>query len=388
MPFKEPSLTFGIEEEYHLVDRRTRDLAHAPEGMLRDCEAALGSQVSPEFLRSQIEIGTAPVSTFKEARAELIRLRGMIAKAANRHGLAPIAAGSHPFALPHDTETTDKERYQDLARDLAGVIRGLAVCGMHVHAAIEDEDLRVDLMNQARYFLPHLLTLSTSSPFWRGGNTGLKSFRLSVLNRMPRTGLPGLFSGWDEYQRTVSVLVDAGIIEDATKIWWDLRPSARFPTLEMRITDVCPRIEDALSIAALYLCFLRMLLRQRRANLKWRTYPISLIEENRWRAQRYGVTGELLDLGKGKLVPVRDLVEEIIDMTAEDADALDCKAEIANLRNIVDAGTSADRQVTLYESRIAEGASEHDALLSVVDMLIDETIAGTPMTAEIAAERV
>jgi glutamate---cysteine ligase / carboxylate-amine ligase len=370
---KAPSLSFGIEEEFHLVDVKTRELAVAPKELLSQLEKNIGSQVSPEFLRSQIEIGTKPVSTFAAARTELNRLRKIVVDAARQHGLAPLASGTHPFAQPAATETTDKERYNDLDRDLAGAIRGLAACGMHVHAGIEDEDLRIDLMNQARYFLPHLLTLSTSSPFWRGVNTGLKSYRLTALRRLPRSGLPGLFASWAEYQRTLAVLIDAGVIDDGSKIWWDLRPSARFPTLEMRICDVCPRMEDTLTIAATYLCILRMLWRRRKSNLKWRTYPISLIEENRWRAQRYGVSGELLDLSVGSLIPVSDLIEELCEIIAEDAKALDCEREILNLRVIAREGTSADRQVRVWNSALSAGASEHDALVAVVDHLVAET---------------
>lgn len=370
---KAPTLTFGIEEEFHLVDLATRDLAVAPEGLLNELKRHIGSQVSPEFLRSQIEIGTKPVSTFADARAELNRLREIVVVSARRHGLAPVASGTHPFAQPNDTETTDKERYKELDRDLAGAIRGLAACGMHVHAGIEDDDLRIDLMNQARYFLPHLLTLSTSSPFWRGLDTGLKSYRLTVLRRLPRSGLPGLFASWSEYQRTLAVLIDAGIIEDGSKIWWDLRPSARFPTLEMRICDVCPRIDDALSIAAAYLCILRMLWRRKKSNLKWRTYPISLIEENRWRAQRYGVSGALLDLSIGALVPFPELTWELCDLIAEDAHALDCEQEIANLKVITRDGTSADRQQRVWKRALGGGLDERDALIAVVDQLIEET---------------
>jgi carboxylate-amine ligase len=370
---KAPSLTFGIEEEFHLVDRETREVAVAPEAMMKALEADVGSQVSPEFLRSQIEIGTKPLSSFKDARAELSRLRRVIVEVAGQYGLAPVASGTHPFAQPGETETTDKERYKDLDRDLAGAIRGLATCGMHVHAGIEDEDLRIDLMNQARYFLPHLLTLSTSSPFWRGIDTGLKSYRLTVMSRLPRSGLPGLFASWGEYQRTLAVLIDAGVIEDGSKIWWDLRPSARFPTLEMRICDVCPRIDDAMAIAAAYLCILRMLWRRKRSNLKWRTYPISLIEENRWRAQRYGVSGALLDLSLGSLVPFVDLVDELCELVAEDAVALDCEREIGHLRQIARGGTSADRQLETWKRALALGYDERRAFLAVVDELTAET---------------
>jgi carboxylate-amine ligase len=345
-----PSFSFGIEEEFHLIDVKTRDLAVAPDDLLSDLAKSVGSQVSPEFLRSQIEIGTKPLTSFALARDELSRLRKTLVDAARDHGLAPLASGTHPFAQPAAAATTDKERYNELDRDLAGAIRGLAACGMHVHAGIEDEDLRIDLMNQARYFLPHLLAVSTSSPFWRGVNTGLKSYRVTALRRLPRSGVPGIFASWAEYQRTLSVLIDAGIIEDGSKIWWDLRPSARFPTLEMRICDVCPRISDALTIAASYLCILRMLWRRKLHNLKWRTYPISLIEENRWRAQRYGVSGELLDLSRGCLVPIPDLIEELCGLIAEDATALECESEIANLRLIAKEGTSADRQLRTWNS--------------------------------------
>jgi carboxylate-amine ligase len=368
-----PSLTFGIEEEFHLVDLESRDLARAPKAFFADLEHVLGKQVSPEFLRSQIEIGTKPHSSFADARAELAHLRRAIVEASAAYGMAPIASGTHPFAQPDAAETTDKERYQDLDRDMAGAIRGLAACGMHVHAGIEDEDLRIDLMNQARYFLPHLLTLSTSSPFWRGLDTGLKSYRLTVMRRLPRSGLPGLFASWSEYQRTLAVLIDAGIIEDGSKIWWDLRPSARFPTLEARICDVCPLIEDTLTIAATYVCVLRMLWRQRQQNLKWRTYPISLIEENRWRAQRYGASGELLDLSNGELAPFRTLMSELGALIAEDAAALGCDSEIARLDDISLNGTSADRQLGVWRNALDAGADEREALVAVVDHLIEET---------------
>jgi len=204
-------------------------------------------------------------------------------------------------------------------------------------------------------------------------NTELKSYRLTALRRLPRSGLPGLFASWAEYQRTLAVLIDAGVIDDGSKIWWDLRPSARFPTLEMRICDVCPRLEDTLTIAAAYLCILRMLWRRKKSNLKWRTYPISLIEENRWRAQRYGVSGELLDLSIGSLIPVSDLIEELCEIIAEDAKVLECEREISNLRVIARDGTSADRQVRVWKSTLSTGASERDALVAVVDHLIAET---------------
>jgi carboxylate-amine ligase len=375
MTLKEPSFMFGIEEEYHLVDLATRDLAAAPEPLMKACEAALGGQVAPEFLRSQIEVGTRPCKTFAEAAQDISHLRTTIARLAKEHGLAPIAASTHPFARARALATTEKERYQVLARDLAGVGRRMAICGMHVHAAIEDDELRIDLMNQVRYFLPHLLVLSTSSPFWEGEDTGLKSYRLAIVQEMPRTGLPGRFAGWDEYRATVDVLVKAKVIEDATKIWWDLRPSARFPTLEMRITDVCTRMSDGLAIAALYLSLCRMLYRLRRANQSWRTYPVFLLEENRWRAQRYGVGGTLFDFGKGELVAFADLLDELIALVAEDAAALGCAEEVAHAPTILARGTSADRQIADYKCAREEGLGHEQALKSVVDKLIVATVA-------------
>lgn len=373
---KPPSFTFGIEEEYHLVDLHTRDLAAAPADLMAACEEDLGKQVAPEFFRSQIEIGTQPCSSFAQAREELSRLRATIARRAAEFGLAPIAASTHPFARKARLETTPKERYLALARDFGGIGRRLSICGMHVHVAIEDADNRIDLMNQVRYFLPHLLMLSTSSPFWEGEDTGLKSYRLSIFHELPRTGLPQRFESFGEYQRTIDVLVRAGVIEDATKVWWDLRPSARFPTLEMRVTDVCPRMEDALTIAALYVCIVRMLTRIKERNQRWRTYPVFLVEENRWRAQRYGVDDKLFDFGKGTLVPFADLIEELIQLIQEDAAELGCLAEIERARSIVLNGTGADRQLNLLEEQLGRGVDRDQAMKGVVDMLIKETVAG------------
>jgi carboxylate-amine ligase len=377
MSLIEPTFTVGIEEEYHLVDRQTRDLvAEAPTALMAACEARLGGQVSPEFLRSQIEIGTRPCATIPEARAELIRLRGTIASEAEHHGLAPIAASTHPFARAAQQLHTDKDRYHVLANDLAGVGRRLVVCGMHVHVGIEDDELRVDLINQARYFLPHLLVLATSSPFWEGEDTGLKSWRLAIFRELPRTGLPGRFGSFDEYRSTVDVLVKAKVIDDASKIWWDLRPSARFKTIELRVTDVCTRLDDALTVAALFQCLCRMLFRLRRNNQSWRTYPVFLLEENRWRAQRYGIGGTLFDFGKGELAPISALMEEVLDLTREDALALRCEAHILCARDIVANGTSADRQVARFQECMRNGASRDDALKAVVDHLIAETCEG------------
>jgi carboxylate-amine ligase len=377
MPPSEPSLTVGIEEEYHLVDVGTRALVtEAPVGFMAECEQALGPQVAPEFLRSQVEVGTRPCRTLAEARADLRRLRASVIACAGRHGLAPIAASTHPFAQPGQSLHTDRERYHTLARDLAGVGRRLLISGMHVHVGIEDDEQRIDLMNQLRYFLPHLLVLTTSSPFWEGEDTGLKSWRLAIFRELPRTGLPGRFNSWDEYRQTVDVLVRGKVIEDASKIWWDLRPSARFQTLEMRITDICTLSEDAVTVAALFVCIARMLHRLRRNNQSWRTYPVFLLEENRWRAQRYGLSGSLFDFGRGELVPYADLLEEILALIHEDAIALGCLDEVLGARRIVAEGTSADRQLACFTAALTAGASRQEALEAVVDHLIAESRRG------------
>jgi len=372
---KQPSFTIGIEEEYLLVDRTTRDLVREmPPALFESCDRALCGQVAREFLKSQIEVETRVHETVHAAGAELKSLRQTVAGLAAQHGLAPIAASTHPFARWGAQQATERERYQSIAKDLAGVGRRLVVCGMHVHVGVNNDELRIDLMNQARYFLPHLLVLSTSSPFVEGEDSGLKCYRLAAYNELPRTGLPERFGSWAEYRHTVDLLVRNGVIEDASKVWWDLRPSERFPTLELRIPDVCTLIDDAVCVAALYVSILRMLYRIRRANQMWRPYPRFLLSENRWRAQRYGVAGTLFDFGKGELVPFGDLVDELLALVREDADALGCLREVEHARTIVAHGTSADRQVARFNRGLADGASREEALRGVVDGLIAETL--------------
>lgn len=371
-------LTIGIEEEYLLVNPETRDLAIDPPGaILQDCEALIGDAggaVSPEFLRAQIEVGTPVCYSIAEARERITRLRSCVAKAAEGHGLRPIAASTHPFAEWSIQRHTDKDRYNVLAEDMQHLAKRLLICGMHVHVGVEDPELRNDLLNQVTYFLPHLLALTTSSPFWQGRNMGLMCYRLSVFDEMPRTGLPERFDSHGEYTRHVASLVNAGLIEDASKIWWDIRASARFPTIEMRIADVCTSVEDGITIAALYACLLSMLARLRRNNQRWRIYSNMLVQENRWRAQRYGFSRGLVDFGKGQIVDYADLLEEILSLVREDAERLDCVAEVENARNIISRGTSAHRQVEIYNKAKTDGADEAEALQSVVDWLIDETV--------------
>lgn len=377
MAIAEPAFTLGVEEEYLLVCPHSGALAaDPPETLVEDCARELGEQVTNEFLRAQVEIGTRVCANIGEVRAELKRLRGAVAAACARHGLAPLAASTHPFGDWRAQDYVRKERYEDLAQDMQAVVRRLLICGMHVHVGIEDEETRIDLMNQARYFLPHLLCLTTSSPFWQGRDTGLKSYRLTVFDSMPRTGLPEPLASWADYRRMIRQMTRAGLVQDGSKIWWDLRPSARFPTLEMRICDVCPRMEDALTVAALFQCLLRMLHRLRAANQRWRDYPNMLIHENRWLAQRYGSRARLVDFGKGTLVPYGDLVEELLELVAEDARALGCEAEVARAREIAREGTSAERQLAVFEAA-GGAAGGRRALAEVARHLIAETVAGT-----------
>lgn len=372
-----PPFTIGIEEEYLLIDPETRDLAaDPPTSILQECNRRTGDRVTPEFLRAQIEVGTKVCNSIAEVTAELRKLRRCIADVAQEHGLAIIASSSHPTADWGAQMYTDKERYQILAQDMQTLARRLLICGMHVHVGIDDEDLRIDLMNQVAYFLPHLLALSTSAPFWRGRNTGLKSYRMAVWNELPRTGLPPHFASFGEYQRMLKTLVRAGIIEDATKLWWDVRPSDRFPTLEMRMTDICARMEDTICVAALYRCLLRMLWRLRESNQRWRIYDRFMVAENRWRAQRYGFDEGLIDFGKGRIIPYADLLEEILDLVRPDAEFFDCVAEVEHSRTILKRGTSAHRQLALFEEARRAGKDDAMALRDVVDMLREETVAG------------
>lgn len=372
-----PPFTIGVEEEYLLVDKESRALViDPPQSLIGECEEILGDQVTSELLRSQVEVGTKVCNNVQEARVELVRLRGAIIEVAGRHGLAPIASSTHPFSPWTEQKQTEKDRYMQLTTEMQAAARRLVICGMHVHVGINDDSLRIDLMNQMGYFLPHLLALSCSSPFWEGLDTGLKSYRLTIFDALPRTGLPERFQSFAEYKRHVDILINAGVMEDSTKIWWDLRPSNRYPTLETRIMDVCTRVDDAIALAAILVCTLRMLYRLRQANQRWRIYTPMLIRENRWRAMRYSFDEGLIDFAKGDIVPFEDLIEEILQLICEDAEALGCMEEVASVRNILQRGTSAHRQLKAYEFAEASGCSKDECLKAVVDRLIEDTANG------------
>lgn len=369
-----PDFTIGIEEEYLLTDAGTGALAPAPDGLMDACRDALGDQVSPEFLDCQIEVGTGVCRGIAEARADLGHLRRTIAGIAGEHGLRPIAASCHPFSDWRDQDTTDRPRYRELARDMRDVGRRMLICGMHVHVGIANRETRIDLMNRLVTYLPHLLALSVSSPFWSGQDTGLASYRLGVFDNMPRSGLPPRLDGWADWEHRVALLTDLGIIADASKIWWDLRPSDAFPTLETRICDVCPRMEDTLTLAALIQSLMRGLHRDHS------TAPpdddLFLLAENRWRAQRHGTTAGLIDLAEKRILPMEESLAALLDRLAPHATALACAPDVARATDILRDGTAAERQRRVRDAALAGGADEAEAMRAVVAHLADAFTAG------------
>jgi carboxylate-amine ligase len=375
----EPAFSLGIEEEYLLVDLATRDLvADPPAELLQRCIAETDGRVSPEFLRSQLEVKTSVCGSVSAMRAQLAALRRKVCEISADYGIAPVAAATHPFARsPNRPAHTQEQRYSAIAREVQGGAGRMIICGMHVHVGLDDDELRIDVMNQLTYFVPHLLALSCSSPFWQGDDMGMQSFRLMLLSSLPRTGLPERFDSYGEFRRHLDALVRNGLIEDTTKIWWDIRPSSRYPTLETRVFDCCTHLDDAVCLAALNLSVVRMLYRLRRENKSWRRYPRMLIAENRWRAMRFGTDASLLDLARGELVPFPELLEELLAIVHDDAVALDCLAETEHARMILKRGSSAHQQQDVYQSARKQGATDSEALSAVVGWLAKTTCAGT-----------
>jgi carboxylate-amine ligase len=373
-----PSFTVGIEEEYLLVDRASRDVTlEPPPDLFARCRSiAGGGLVETELLRSQIEVGTRVCATVAEARRDLADLRRTISDVAGDYGLAPVAASTHPFAEWHLQHQTHKSRYDLLFRDMQSLARRLLICGMHVHVGIEDNELRVLLLNQFNAYLPLLLSLSTSSPFWQGEDTGLKSYRLTVFDNFPRSGLPEQFADYDDYCRHIDILQRAGVLEDATYIWWDHRISARYPTLEIRIADVCTHLDAAAGIAALIQCILHYLYRMHRDRVQVPVHSRFLVDQNRWRAMRYGLDEGLVDFARARVVPVGELLSEILELTRPDADELGCSRELEQVLDIPERGSSAHRQLAVYQAGLDEGLESTEALCRVVDWLMEETING------------
>jgi carboxylate-amine ligase len=366
---KPPSLTIGIEEEHQIIDPQTRELKSYITQILDDSKLILRQQVKAELHQSMVEVGTEVCRTPAEARAELVRLRREIISVVARNGLKIAAAGTHPFSSWVTQEITPFERYLGVKQDMQDLAQQLLIFGTHVHVGIEDREFLIDAMNVARYFVPHILCLSASSPFWMGRNTGLQSYRSIIFRHFPRSGIPPLFNSWSELTGLVDTLVETNCIPDGTKLWWDVRPNWKYPTLEFRVCDVCTRVDEAVCVAALFQALIAKLWKLRRDNLTFRLYPLSLIEENKWRAVRYGLGGKLLDLGKRAEVPVPELIHEFIEWFLGDVlDELGTRKEAEYAFKILEEGGSANRQIATFE-RTGD-------LKDVVDQLIRETAEG------------
>ena len=368
--------TLGIEEEFQIVDPRTRELRSHVVEILEEGVTLLGEQIKPEMIQSMVEVGTGICRNIQEARADITNLRSVISSLARKNGLVIIAASTHPISRWQDQKIFDDERYELLVQELKTVARSLLIFGLHVHVGIPDRDRQIHIMNAARYFLPHVLALSTSSPFWMAHNTGLKSYRCEIFKQFPRTDIPDHFDSYSSFERYIDLLVRTKCIDNGKKIWWDVRPHPFFPTLEFRVCDIPTRIDDTIAIAALFQAIVAKLNTLIEKNLGFRLYRRLLIQENKWRAVRYGLDGMMIDFGKQKEVPTRDLIHELLDFVDDVVDPLGSRKEIEHIHTIMQRGTSADEQLEVYNN------SNND-LNSVVDLLIDRTVENVPTTAQI-----
>ena len=360
--------TIGVEEEFQIIDPATCELRSHVSELVAAASPSIGEQVKHELHQSIVEMGTKICENVPELRIEMHRTRSELVAAAERVGLQVAAAGTHPFSSWIDQVISPGERYKNIVEELQQLARSLLIFGMHVHVAMPDGQTTIDLMNAVRYFLPHLLTLSTSSPFWMGRNTGLKSFRTTVFRRFPRTGVPDYFGSWGEYENYINLLIRLNCIDNAKKIWWDVRPHPSFGTLEFRMCDVTTRVEEAVTIAALTQAIVVKLHRLYERNMGFRLYRRTLIEENKWRAARYGIDGKLIDFGKQTEVPMRDLALELLEFVDDVLDDLGSRSAVEYVHTILREGTSADRQLRVYEST--------RDLKAVVRHLVQETRAG------------
>lgn len=371
---------FGIEEEYFVNDAAKRDAARARvQEFFGACRRDFPHEIHREMLEPQVEIATAPCLDFAEARERLTTLRGALGDIARRHDLSIMASGTHPLAVWSRVRPTNQPRYGKVMHDLQMLGSRTVVCGMHVHVEVPDLEQRVDLMNRIQRYLPLLLALSTSSPFWQAQRTGLLGYRLACYRELPRTGLPDLFESAADYQRYIDTLVAARAIENSTYVWWLIRPSLKHPTLELRVADSCTRLDDTIAIAALYRCLVRHLCNNPTLNAGQTGASRAINEENGWRAQRYGIHGSFVDEASRTAKPVGQVLDEVLDMVREDGKALGCERELDLARWIIARGTSADRQLTLYTEGLGRGLSNRDALAGVVDWLASETVGEAPM---------
>ncbi len=364
-----PVFSVGIEEEYQIIDPHTRELKSYITQILEEGQRILGHQMKPEFQQSMVEIGTTVCRNMQEARSELLRLRREIIHLAEKHGLWIAAAGTHPFSSWTTQDITPLERYRGIKKDMQIVADQLLIFGTHIHIGIPDREFLIEAMNVIRSILPEMLCLSTSSPFWEGRNTGFKSYRTIIFGHFPRTGIPRIFRSWGEFEDLVHALQRSNCIPDGSKLWWDVRPHYKFPTLEIRICDVCTRVDEALSIVAILQAVVYKLWKMRQDNMTFRAYPAPLIEENKWRATRYGLEGNLVDFGRMSEMPARDLIRRLLDLLMRDAaDELGSHRELEYAYRIIEKGSSADRQLLKF----LETADLH----AVVDQLVAETKEG------------
>lgn len=360
--------TVGIEEEFQIIDAETRDLRSSVTQILAGGRNRLGEQIKKEMFQHMVEVGTVICADVNEARREVIHLRKTVSELAAELGRKVVAAGTHPFAEWQTMQITDDARYHSLTVDLQEIARSIAVYGLHVHVGVEDRDLAIDIMNEARYFLPHILALSVNSPFWEGRDTGLKSNRSIIWGRMPRSGIPDLFSSWDDYLHFVDTLLRTNSIDEPKKIWWDIRPHPTFKTLEFRVCDMPTRVDESIMLAALFQAVVVKLYKLRSLNLGFRVYQRALIMENRWRAVRYGIDGDLIDFGKVKEVPMRALALELLEFVDDVVDDLGSREALQTVHTVLREGTGADRQLKVYR--------QTGDLRAVVDYLVEETMRG------------
>ena len=366
----QPTFTIGIEEEFQLVDGETYELRSHVSQMLKEAQPTLGDQIKPEFLQSVVEVGTKVCADITAAAAQVRLLRAALEQLAAQHGLHIAAAGTHPWADWRDQEVTENERYRSLVQDMQDVVRALTIFGLHVHIGIEDRRRAIEIMNEARYFLPHLLALSANSPFWRGRQTGLHSYRCVICDRFPRTGIPEAFGSCDEFENLVDTMVRTGCIDNGRRIWWDIRPHPYFKTLEFRICDMQTTAEETLMLAALMQAIVAKLYRLRERNLGFRQYHRSLLMENRWRAMRHGLEGRLIDFGKEQEVPIADLLEELLAFVDEVVDDLGSRPYVEYARSVIAAGNGAQRQLATY--------AQTGDLRAVMARIVHETAVTVP----------
>jgi carboxylate-amine ligase len=360
--------TLGVEEEYQVIDPNTRELTSHEQKIVEIADEILEGQVKAEMHQAVVEVGTVICKDIKEVRSQVTHLRKTISEVASSLGLRIAAAGTHPFSEWEKQLITVHPRYDEIVQELQDAARSNLIFGLHVHVGIEDREMAIHIYNSVRYFLPHIYALSTNSPFWEGRNTGFKSFRTKVFDKFPRTGIPDFFSGAGEYERYVNLLVQTKCIDNAKKIWWDVRVHPFYPTIEFRICDVPLTVDETVTITALIQALVAKLYILRRSNLNFIIYKRALINENKWRASRYGIEGKLIDFGKSMEVPTKELILELLDFVDDVVDELGSRDEINKIHKILNEGTGADRQLAVYEKT--------KNLNDVVDFILKETVAG------------